>query len=147
MYYPDPDFMLFSSAAANDVAGILAALAAGADPNSGQGVIPVLHLATLYSNETAVGTLLDAGADANALYDGQRDGLRFYPVTPLHYAAMTLDAGIADLLLAAGADATRTVRDEKGNMYDAIGLARVFGSGAGRNFDRFFGVLKRAARR
>jgi uncharacterized protein len=70
---------------------------------SGGHTLTLLHVATDWPGHfpnaaTAVASLLDAGADVNARYDGPHDQ------TPLHWAASSDDVEVLDALLDAGAD-------------------------------------------
>jgi ankyrin repeat protein len=79
-----------------DVAGIAAALLAGADPNAVVQNLTPLQRAALGDHVAVIGALLSAGARV--------DGADSYSTTPLMYAALYGRTAAVDALLAAGAD-------------------------------------------
>lgn len=98
---------LVASVFKNDVAGLRAALAQGADPNQRDrdGRPPLIH-AALDNRLDAARILLEAGAQVDA-----QDGLGN---SALHYAAQNYHAEMAALLIAPGG-ATVDITDMHGN--------------------------------
>ena len=97
-----PDARLLKVALQGDLAGMCAALAAGASPNARQSGTKegwtALSCAVLSGNVDAVQLLLEAGAEVNALcFDG---------TTALHKACLWQHVRIANFLLGYGADPT-----------------------------------------
>jgi uncharacterized protein len=92
------DLWLVDAAERGDMAGIAAALLAGADPNAYEGTddLTPLRLATDSGHLHAMTALLAAGARAN--------GENNFGTTPLMFAAWNADMAAIDALLAAGAD-------------------------------------------
>ena len=90
---------LHEAVVTDDLEGLQAALAGGADPDvtDASGATPLL-VAVTFDRAAAAGLLLEAGADMDA---ANRDGS-----TPLHMAALLARADIAALLLENGADKT-----------------------------------------
>ena len=82
-------------------------LQAGADPNDPRDFFPAISVAARIATDPAVIDLLvEAGADPNALPEGNPRVLGYRPgYTPLHMAAQwNPNPGIVDALVAAGAD-------------------------------------------
>lgn len=98
---------LIAAATAVDRGALRALIAAGAEVDATCGGMTALHAATRDSYAgriEAVMTLLANGADPNRTDDAGN--------TPLHFAALTRDAGIAQSLLDAGADVNALNREE-----------------------------------
>jgi hypothetical protein len=119
----EPNERLCSAARRGDVAGIAAALLAGADPNAfdGFGETP-LHYAAGGGYVGAIAALLAAGARVNG---ATRDG-----TTPLMNAAFNGGIAAIDALLAAGADVHRANNKGYTALHRAsykghLGVARV----------------------
>jgi ankyrin repeat protein len=95
------DERLCDAALRGDLAGIAAALLAGADPNVVEGSYDEtpLHRAAIYGRVAAIGALVAAGACVD------RTDLNGW--TPLMYAAQNGETAAIDALLAAGADVHR----------------------------------------
>jgi hypothetical protein len=100
-----------------DVAGIAAALLAGADPNAFEGtqVWTPLHCAAAYDHVAAIAALLAAGAHV--------DGVNMDGTTPLMYTAIYGRRAAMDALVAAGAD----VRRANNLGHTALHWASVYG--------------------
>jgi cytochrome c len=92
---------LHRAARSGDVAGIAAALLAGADPDASAGTdhMSPLQEAAFFGHVAAIAALLAAGARV--------DGANSYAWTPLFFAASIGERGAVDALLAAGADVHR----------------------------------------
>jgi ankyrin repeat protein len=96
---------LCRAASTGDVAGIAAALLAGADPNAFEGTYyyTPLQWAAAYGHVAAIAALLAAGARV--------DGANSAGITPLMLAAHNGHTAAVDALLAAGADLQHADKD------------------------------------
>jgi ankyrin repeat protein len=95
----DANERLRDAAGLGDVAGIAAALLAGADPNAPLSGRTPLHRAAHYGHVAAIAALLAAGA--------RMDGADSYGTTPLMEAAQNDRTAAIDALLAAGVHVNR----------------------------------------
>jgi ankyrin repeat protein len=102
---------LRDAAERGDVAEIERQIAAGADPNEGEGDATPLKRAAIYGHVAAIAALLAAGARV--------DGTDSQGGTPLMWAAFNGCTAAVDALVAAGADVHRV--DDNGNtaLHDA----------------------------
>jgi uncharacterized protein len=115
-----------------DVAGIAAALLAGADPNAFEGSWTPLHRAVFNGRLAAIAALLAAGARV--------DGMDSDGVTPLMWAALSDHTAAVDALLAAGADVNRVsacgyTALHWASMYGRLDAARLLLMEAGARTD------------